>query len=233
MQTKTIGLLGGIGWASSAEYYRLLNQMAAQRMGDAHSARIVMLSLNQSDFTSLAAHDSPAAIEAFLVAQIARLQAAGADFFLLCANGAHRFAPAVMARAALPLLSIVEATAERVQAAGIGTVGLLGVRQTMAGTFYHASLAARGIAVLTPDAADQDTLHDIIYAELVQGRITARSRAIVAGLIAKLVAAGAQGVILGCTELPLLIAQDDASVPLFNTTLIHCEQAMAHACGDN
>ncbi len=102
----------------------------------------------------------------------------------------------------------------------------------MAGTFYHASLAGRGIAVLTPDAADQDTLHDIIYAELVQGRITARSRAIVAGLIAKLVAAGAQGVILGCTELPLLIGQDDASVPLFNTTLIHCEQAMAHACGD-
>jgi aspartate racemase len=229
MQTRTIGLLGGIGWASTAEYYRILNQMAARRMGDAHSARIVMLSMDQFDFTSRAAHASPEAIEQFLVAQIARLKAAGADFFLLCANGAHRFAPAVTARAGLPFISIVDETAKRVQASGIGKVGLLGVRQTMSGTFYHDSLAARGIEVVTPDAQDQDMLHEIIYAELVHGRVTQDSRAVFVRIIGKLVAAGAQGVILGCTEIPLLIAQDDVAVPVFNTMEIHCEAAMALA----
>jgi aspartate racemase len=229
MQTRTIGLLGGIGWASTAEYYRALNQLAALRMGDAHSARIVMLSMDQFDFTSRAAHASPASIEQFLVAQIARLKAAGADFFLLCANGAHRFAPAVIASADLPFISIVDETAKRVQASGIGKVGLLGVRQTMAGRLYHDSLAARGIAVLTPDAADQETLHGIIYAELVHGRITQDSRGVFMRIIGKLVAAGAQGVILGCTEIPLLITQDDVVVPVFNTMEIHCDAAMALA----
>ncbi len=229
MQTRTIGLLGGIGWASTAEYYRILNQMAALRMGDAHSARIVMLSMDQFDFTSRAAHGSPDSIEQFLVAQIARLKAAGADFFLLCANGAHRFAPAVMAQADLPFISIVDETAKRVQASGIGKVALLGVRQTMSGTFYHDSLAARGIEVVTPDAADQETLHEIIYAELVQGHITAHSRGVFVGIIGKLAAAGAQGVILGCTEIPLLVPQDAVKVPVFNTMEIHCEAAMALA----
>lgn len=111
MQKKTIGLLGGIGWASSAEYYRILNAMTVERMGDAHSARIILLSMNQLDFTSRAADSSPAAIERFLVEQIARLKLAGADFFLLCANGAHRFAPAVVAQGALPFISIVDETA--------------------------------------------------------------------------------------------------------------------------
>jgi aspartate racemase len=229
MQTRTIGLLGGIGWASTAEYYRILNQMAAQRLGDAHSARIVMLSMDQFDFTSRAAHAAPDLIEQFLVAQVARLKAAGADFFLLCANGAHRFAPAVISQADLPFISIVDETAKRVQASGIGKVGLLGVRQTMSGTFYHDSLAARGIAVVTPDAEDQETLHGIIYAELVHGRVTQASRGVLVRIIGKLAAAGAQGVILGCTEIPLLISQDDVAVPVFNTMEIHCEAAMALA----
>ncbi len=229
MQTTTIGLLGGIGWASTAEYYRILNTLAAARMGDAHSARIVMLSMNQFDFTSRAAQPSPAAIEQFLVEQVGRLQAAGADFFLLCANGAHRFAPAVLARTALPCISIVDATASQVQAAGIAKVGLLGVRQTMAGTFYHDSLAARGIAVVTPDAHDQDTVHDIIYSELVHNRITEASRAQFLRIIGKLADAGAQGVILGCTEIPLLITQADLALPVFNTTDIHCQAALARA----
>ena len=229
MQTKTIGLLGGIGWASTAEYYRILNAMAADTMGDAHSARIVVLSMNQFDFTSRAAEADPQAIEQFLVRQIARLQAAGADFFLLCANGAHRFAPAVTAQAALPFISIVDETAKRVQASGLRKIGLLGVRQTMAGSFYQDSLAARGIETVTPDAHDQNLLHDIIYAELVHGRITAASGAIFQRIIGKLAADGAQGVILGCTEIPLLISQDDVPIPVFNTTEIHCQAAHAHA----
>lgn len=232
MQKKTIGLLGGIGWASSAEYYRILNAMTVERMGDAHSARIILLSMNQLDFTSRAADSSPAAIERFLVEQIARLKLAGADFFLLCANGAHRFAPAVVAQGALPFISIVDETAKQVQASGLRKVGLLGVRQTMAGTFYHDSLAARGIGVVTPSAHDQERLHDIIYGELVHNRITQASRAIFLQIISKLAAAGAQGVILGCTEIPLLITQDDVPMPVFNTTQIHCRAAHAHAFSD-
>ncbi|MEJ7806679.1 MAG: amino acid racemase [Telluria sp.] len=229
MQTHTIGLLGGIGWASSAEYYRILNSMTAQRLGDEHSARMVLLSMDQFDFTSRAAEASPAAIEQFLLAQIARLKLAGADFFLLCANGAHRFAGAVVPHAALPCISIVEETAKQVQACGLRKVGLLGVRQTMAGSFYHDSMAARGIDVITPDTQDQETLHAIIYAELVHHRITPASRALFQGIIGKLAAAGAEGVILGCTEIPLLITQADVQIPVFNTTEIHCQAAHAHA----
>lgn len=232
MQTKTIGLLGGIGWASSAEYYRILNAMTAERMGDAHSARIVLLSMDQFDFTSRAAQPSTAAIEQFLVEQIGRLKLAGADFFLLCANGAHRFAPAVVPRAALPFVSIVDETAKQVQASGMRKVGLLGVRQTMAGAFYHDSLAARGIEAVTPNAQDQEKLHDIIYAELVHNRITDASRAVFQRIIGKLADAGAEGVILGCTEIPLLITQDDVALALFNTTDIHCRAALAHAFDD-
>jgi aspartate racemase len=231
MQTKTIGLLGGIGWASSAEYYRLLNEMAVARMGDAHSARLVMLSMNQHDFTSRAAQADPQAIAQFLVEQTRRLQAAGADFFSLCANGAHRFAPALLAQVSLPFISIVDQTAERVRDSGIGKVALLGVRQTMAGRFYHDSLAAHGIAVLTPQAHEQDALHDIIYTELVHNRISAASRARVARMIDALAAAGAEGVILGCTELPLLIDRHDVALPVFNTTEIHCQAAHARAFG--
>lgn len=232
MQTKTIGLLGGIGWASTAEYYRILNTLIIARMGDAHSARIAMLSMNQHDFTTRAAESTPHAIEQFLVGQTARLKAAGADFFLLCANGAHRFAPAVVARSELPFISIVDETAGRVRASGIDKVGLLGVRQTMAGTFYHDALAAHGVEVVTPHAADQDLLHEIIYAELVHNRITDRSRETFVRIIGDLAAAGAGGVILGCTEIPLLITQSDVAIPVFNTTEIHCEAAVAYAFGE-
>ena len=176
MQTKTIGLLGGIGWASSAEYYRLLNETAVATEGNAHSARIVLLSMDQFDFTSRAAAESPALIEAFLLDQVARLQAAGADFFVLCANGAHRFVPDILPRLPLPFISIVDETAKQVRAAGIGKVGLLGVKQTMAGRFYHDRLEADGIDVLTPDADEQQALHDLIYAELVHNRITAAGK---------------------------------------------------------
>lgn len=222
MQTKTIGLLGGIGWASAAEYYRLLNETAVATQGDAHSARIVLLSMDQCDFTSRAAAESPALIENFLIEQVARLHAAGADFFVLCANGAHRFVPAILPHVQLPFISIVDATAKQVQAAGIGKVGLLGVKQTMAGRFYHDRLEADGIAVLTPQADEQQELHDLIYAELVHNRITAAAKQRFLQACARLIERGAQGIILGCTEIPLLLSQEDVAVPVFNTTAIHC-----------
>lgn len=232
MQHKTIGLIGGIGWASTLEYYRLLNEMLVARLGPAHSARIMLVSIDQADFVAHASQPCTQSIEQFLVAEGQRLQAMGADFFLLCANGAHRFAPAIVPRIGLPFISIVEETAKRVRESGVRKVGLLGVKQTMAGRFYHDALELRGIATVTPDAADQEILHDIIYTELVQNIFTDASRKIFLEIIGKLRRQGAQGVILGCTEIPLLIRQGDVNLPLFNTTAIHCEAAVTFAIAD-
>ncbi|MCH8620332.1 amino acid racemase [Undibacterium sp. TS12] len=229
MQKKTIGLIGGIGWASSAEYYRLINELTAARLGLAHSARIVLLSLDQYDFTSRAAESDPLAICNFLVTQVHKLKDAGADFFLFCANGAHRFVPAIYPRLPMPFVSIVDATVDKVKASGIEKVGLLGVRQTMAGSFYHDRLRAAGIATLTPDTATQDSIHDIIYNELIHNRLTQRSRALFVEYIQALADKGAQGIILGCTEIPLLIRQEDVALPIFNTTAIHCQAAVDFA----
>ena len=232
MQNKTIGLIGGIGWASTLEYYRLLNEMLVARIGPAHSARILLVSIDQADFVAHASQPDSYAIEQFLVGEGQRLQGMGADFFLLCANGAHRFAPAVVPQIGLPFISIVEETAKRVQQSGAHKVGLLGVKQTMGGRFYHQALEQCGIATVTPDAADQEIVHDIIYKELVQNIFTDASREIFLGIIEKLRLQGVQGVILGCTEIPLLIRQGDVDLPLFNTTEIHCEAAVAFAVAD-
>ncbi|WP_317205814.1 aspartate/glutamate racemase family protein [Janthinobacterium sp.] len=226
---KTIGLIGGIGWASTAEYYRLINELVAHRLGLSHSAKIVLLSLDQSDFTDRAAQEDPAAIEAFLVAEGLRLKAAGADFFLYCANGVHRFAERVVPRIGLPFVSIVEETALRVRSSQLKTVGLLGVKPTMTGRFYQDRLARDGVATLTPSPRDQELIHDIIYGELVHNRMTAQSRAHFVRIINDLQGAGAGGVILGCTEIPLLIGRDDVDIPVFNTTSIHCEAAVEFA----
>lgn len=231
MQKKTIGLIGGIGWASTAEYYRLLNEMTVELMGPEHSARIAMLSLNQHDFTSRAAQPGSYVIEEFLVQQGQRLQAAGADFFALCANGAHRFAPKILPRIGMPFVSIVDATARRVQASAIGRVGLLGVKQTMAGRFYQDRLAAVDVETITPDAAQQDIVHDIIYKELVHNRIRPESRAALLDIITGLSRRGAGGIILGCTEIPLLIKAADVALPVFDTTDIHCRAIIAQAFG--
>ena len=232
VQNKTIGLIGGIGWASTLEYYRLLNEMLVARIGPAHSARILLVSIDQADFVAHASQPDSHAIEQFLVGEGQRLQGMGADFFLLCANGAHRFAPAVVPQIGLPFISIVEETAKRVQQSGAHKVGLLGVKQTMGGRFYHQALEQCGIATVTPDAADQEIVHDIIYKELVQNMFTDASREIFLGIIEKLRLQGVQGVILGCTEIPLLIRQGDVDLPLFNTTEIHCEAAVAFAVAD-
>jgi aspartate racemase len=231
VQSKTIGLIGGIGWASTLEYYRLINEAVVARMGPSHSAKIILISLNQFDFTSRAAQGTSHAIAEFLIAEGTRLKAAGADFFLLCANGAHRFVPAVVPQIGLPFISIVEETAKQVRLSGIKRVGLLGVKQTMSGNFYHTSLAKVGVETLIPDPEDQEIVHQIIYAELVHNRVTETSREIFVKIINKLVQEGAEAIILGCTEIPLLIRQQDVGVPVFNTTEIHCDAAVKCAFG--
>ena len=229
MQTKTIGLLGGIGWASTADYYRVINDMVAAREGDAHSARLIVNSMNQYDFTSRAANADAHEIIAFLAAQVAQLKAGGADCFLLCANGAHRFAPALLPLVDLPFISIVDATAQQVAASGVRKVGLLGVKQTMAGRFYHDRLEALEIEVVTPSPAEQETIHDIIYSELVQNRMTDASRRVFVDVIDRLAQQGVEGCILGCTEIPLLIKSGDVGIPVFDTTAIHCRAAVDFA----
>lgn len=229
MQTRTIGLLGGIGWASTAEYYRIINEMVAAREGNEHSARIVLHSLDQFEFTSRAASGNPLEIIHFLAEQVARLKAGGADFFMFCANGAHRFAPALLPLVDLPFVSMIDAVAARVLASGMHKVGLLGVQQTMAGSFYQERLARGGVEVLTPSATEQKIIHDIIYRELVQNRICDASRRIFIDIISGLARQGAQGCILGCTEIPLLIGPGDVEIPVFNTTQMHCEAAIAAA----
>ena len=229
MQNKTIGLIGGIGWASSAEYYRLLNEMTLQRRGPQHSARLIMCSLDQYDFTSRAAQADQKAIENFLLQQVDQLKAAGADFFLLCANGAHRFVPAIASRLPLPFISIVDETVKQVQLKGIKKVGLLGVKQTMSGRFYHDKLDDASIETITPELMEQELIHQIIYEELIHNRITEKSRQYFIAIMKNLVATGAEGIILGCTEIPLIVQQEHSEVTIFNTTAIHCEAALEYA----
>ena len=190
---------------------------------------MVVLSMDQSDFVSLASQPTAHSIVRCLVDATARLESAGADFFLVCANGAHRFAAEFLPQVGIPFVSIVDATAERVRASGIRTVGLLGVKQTMAGTFYPEKLAACGVEVLVPPPEDQERIHEIIYSELVQNRITAESREFFVRAMQRLVARGAAGVILGCTEIPLILSQQDVEVPVFDTAQLHCEAAVEFA----
>jgi aspartate racemase len=232
MQKRTIGLIGGIGWASTHDYYRLLNEAVVACMGVEHSARIILTSMNQYDFAARVEQTVPQTIQQFIIQEGQRLKAAGADFFLICANGAHRFAADVVPEIGLPFVSIVDETAAHVQRSGIKKVGLLGVKPTMTGNFYHRTLADMGVETIVPEAADQDILHEIIYSELVHNRVEENSRKVFVDIINKLQQRGAEGVILGCTELPLIIRQSDVNIPIFNTTEIHCEAAIKFAFED-
>ncbi len=223
---KTIGLIGGIGWASTAEYYRLINEMIVNRLGSSHSAKVIVFSLDQFDFTSRANEENHSDIAEFLAAQVAKLKSAGADFFCCVQMGRTDLSPQSFPWLTCPSLGIVEETARAMEKTAIRKIGLLGVRQTMAGTFYATRLAESGIETITPSLASQNIIHDIIYSELVHNRINEKSRDIFVRIIDDLKDSGAEGVILGCTEIPLLINQQQVSLPVFNTTHIHCEAAV-------
>jgi aspartate racemase len=225
---RTIGLIAGMSWESSAEYYRILNEEVARRLGGLHSAKIVMISI---DFARLEAQQTgnrwdEAAAD---LARVARqLEAAGAECVLICANTMHIAAPAVQAAVNIPLLHIADATGERVKAAGLNTVALLGTRFTMEQGFLKDRLSARfGLEVLIPGKTDRDFIHRVIYEELVLGKILPESKAAYLRIIDDLAAQGAQGVILGCTEIGLLIQQPDRpDIPLYDTVRVHAEAAV-------
>jgi aspartate racemase len=227
---QTIGLLGGMSWESSIEYYRILNQLVREERGGLHSAPLL---LHSFDFTELAALQAAGRWEdaGDLLARAAKgLEAAGAELVLICSNTMHKVAPVVEAAISVPLLHLVDATAERVRADGLATVGLLGTRFTMEDGFYQQRMQARGVEVIVPGEADRQVVHQVIYEELCVGVCRASSRQAYREVMARLVAAGAEGIILGCTEIELLIGQTDSPVPVFPTTRIHT-QAAATAAG--
>jgi aspartate racemase len=227
---KTIGLIGGMSWESTVPYYRQINETIRERLGGLHSARIVLYSVDFHDIERLQhAGDWPAA--GVLLADAARaVEAAGAAFLVLCTNTMHNVAASIEAAVTIPLLHIADPTAAAIRQAGHSTVGLLGTRFTMEQGFYRDRLRERhGLRVIVPGPDDRESIHRIIYEELCRGVVTARSRSVYRGIIGSLAAQGAQAIILGCTEISLLVTQEDSAVPLFDTTAIHARAAALEA----
>ena len=229
---RTIGLLGGMSWESSSLYYRLLNEAVRERLGGTHSARCVLLSVDFAEIAQLQAAGDWTRAGELLAADARSLQAAGAELLVLCTNTMHTVADVVTAGLDIPFLHIGDSTAEAITAAGLTRVGLLGTRYTMEQPFLVDRLAAAGLEVLVPGRDDRDFVHRVIYEELVQGVVRDDSRRAYQEVIDRLVARGAQGVVLGCTEIELLIGPDDAAVPVFPTTALHVAAAVRAALGD-
>lgn len=222
---KTLGLIGGMSWESTLSYYRIVNQHVRQRLGGLHSAKLVLHSVDFAGIEALQQAGDWDAAGAQLADAARGLRLAGAEAIVVCTNTMHLVAPAIEAAVDIPLLHIADATAQRIRAAGLARVALLGTRFTMEQAFYRERIEAAGIAVLTPDAMQRERVHRVIYDELCVGRIVDTSRDSYRAIIAGLVARGAQGVILGCTEIGLLVGEGDATVPLFDTARIHAEAA--------
>lgn len=227
---KTIGMIGGMSWESSLEYYRLSNQLVRERLGGQNNARSLMITVNFHDIEQMQREDRWEDAAAILADAARSLERGGADFILLCTNTMHRVAPSIQAAVSIPLLHIASATGARIRAAGLTRVGLLATRYTMEQDFYKAVLADQfGLEVLIPEEAERLEVHRIIYDELCQGIALPKSRSACAGIMRRLEARGAQGIILGCTEITLLVKPEDSTVPQFDTTRIHAEQAVEMA----
>lgn len=227
---KTIGLIGGMSWESTVPYYRQINETIKERLGGLHSAKIVLYSV---DFHEIERHQHAENWEAAgaILADAARsLEAAGADFLVLCTNTMHKVASGIEAAVAIPLLHIADPTATEIKRAGHSTVGLLGTRFTMEQAFYRDRLSERhGLRVIVPDSDDRETVHRIIYEELCLGVVNPESRSEYRRIMRMLASQGAQAIILGCTEISLLVNQQDSEIPLFDTTAIHARAAAEEA----
>jgi aspartate racemase len=225
-----IGLIGGMSWESSAQYYRLINEGVRDRVGGVASARTLMWSFDFAGIEALQHAGDWDALAGELVTASKALQKGGADFLVLCTNTMHRCAWAIDAAVKIPLLHIADPTAGAIQAAGLTRVGLLGTAFTMEQDFYRGRLEDKfGLEVLIPDAEDRKAVHDIIYRELVTGQVLDASREVYRAVIRRLVERGAQGIILGCTEIMLLIGEADSAVPVFDTTTLHAMAAVERA----
>jgi aspartate racemase len=226
---QTIGLIGGMSWESSIEYYRIINEVTKDRLGGLHSAKSVMVSVDFAEIETLQHQGRWQDAARLMVAAAQSLERAGADFVVLCTNTMHKLADEIQASISIPFLHIADATAQRVQAQGIGNIGLLGTRFTMEEDFYRGRLSDRGLNVLIPNGAERAIVHQIIYDELCLGLVKPASRQKYIEIIHNLLKAGATGVILGCTEIELLIKAGDVDCLLFPTTRIHAEAAVGAA----
>lgn len=227
---KTIGLLGGMSWESTVPYYRIINETVKERLGGLHSAKIVLYSVDFQEVERLQQRGDWAAAGNLLGQAARALSAAGAEFLVLCTNTMHKVAPAIELAASLPLLHIADATAEAIKAAGYSKVGLLGTRFTMEQAFYkHRLSEVHGLTVHVPSQNERDDVHRIIYEELCLGRLKPESRSVYLRIIDNLVRQGAEAIILGCTEIALLVGPSDTHVPLFDTAAIHARKAAEFA----
>lgn len=227
---KTIGLLGGLSWESTKEYYHIINETVKQQLGGLNSAKIVLYSVNFAEIESLQRQGRWQDITSILVHAAKSIEAGGADFLMLCTNTMHRVADEIQANIRIPFLHIADAAATAVKSRGLTSIGLLGTRITMEEDFYKMRLVSRHeLQVLIPSEKDREIVNRIIYEELVLGKIEAVSRQEYLRIITELASRGAQGVILGCTEIGLLINQQDTPLPLFDTTIVHAQAAVAFA----
>jgi aspartate racemase len=227
---KTVGLIGGMSWESTVPYYRIINRVIGERLGGLHSAKMAVYSVDFHEIEGLQQTGRWTEAGAVLVAAARAVQHAGAEFLVLCTNTMHKVAPQIEAAVDLPLLHIADATAARIKATGLKRVGLLGTRFTMEEEFYRGRLEGHhGLEVQVPGAERRATVDRIIYDELCRGRVLEESRVLYQQAISGLVQRGAEGIILGCTEIGLLLRPQDADVPLFDTAEIHAEEAARYA----
>ncbi|AEI41072.1 aspartate/glutamate racemase family protein [Paenibacillus mucilaginosus] len=226
---KTIGLIGGMSWESSVEYYKLVNTLVKEARGGLHSAKCILYSVDFAEIEQCQREDRWEDAGRILVEAAQALQRAGADCLLLCTNTMHRLAAEIRGSVEIPFLHIAHAAADEIRAKGCGRIGLLGTVYTMEGDFYRSELEERGIGVLIPDEEDRQTVNAVIYDELCRGIILPESREKFVSVIRRLQARGAEGVVLGCTEIGLLLRQDDSPLPLFDTAYLHAKKAVAEA----
>lgn len=224
---KTIGMIGGMSWESSIEYYRIINETVKEKLGGLHSAKSLMYSVDFSGIEELQHANRWDEATEMMIDAARHVESGGADFLVICTNTMHRMAAEVESALSIPLLHIADATAEAIRARGLNRVALLGTKFTMEGDFYRGRLSdMHGLDVLIPEDADREAIHRVIYNELVLGIIRDESRQAYRRIIGKLTAEGAEGVILGCTEIGLLIRPEDSPVPLFDTTVVHARAAV-------
>ncbi|KON28164.1 aspartate racemase [miscellaneous Crenarchaeota group archaeon SMTZ-80] len=224
---KTIGLIGGMSWESTVEYYRIINEQVKRRLGGLQSARIVMVSLNFHEVEQLQRQGKWDEATDLMIDAAKRVEKAGSDLILICTNTMHKMADQVEANIGVPLLHIVDTTAEAIKSEGLKKVGLFGTKFTMEQDFYKERLTrGHGIVVIVPESMDREVINEIIYEELCMGKIRKCSREKLKTIIRKIVEKGAEGIVLGCTELPLLLRKEDTSVSLFDTCKLHAEKAV-------
>ena len=226
---KTIGLIGGMSWESSHEYYRIINETVKELLGGLHSAKCLMYSFDFEEIESLQHQGKWLDLEQLVIEVAQRLETGGADLIVICTNTVHKVADEVQKNINIPLLHIVDATAEKISQKGLKKIGLLGTKFTMEEEFYKGKLSEYGFEVLIPEEEERQILHDVIYNELVVGNLKQSSKKQFLNIIQKLKNKGAEGIILGCTEIPLLIKQEDVDIPLFDTTTIHARSAVKYA----